>query len=98
MMLIRREWRKHIAGCRRWNIVVHDQCYKTVILGKNIYKKNSMELEVEAGNNQLLQSSYYFMVSKSSLVLTSTAKQVLGNCERMVFANFLGNMLSTFIL
>ena len=30
--------------------------------------------------------------------ITSTAKQVLGNCERMVLANFLGNMLSTFIL
>ena len=29
---------------------------------------------------------------------TSTAKQVLGNCERMVLANFIGNRLSTFIL
>ena len=30
--------------------------------------------------------------------LTSTAKQVLGNCERMVLANLIGNRLSTFIL
>ena len=29
---------------------------------------------------------------------TSTAKQVLGNCERMVLANLIGNRLSTFIL
>ena len=29
---------------------------------------------------------------------TSTAKQVLGNCERMVLANLLGNRLWTFIL
>ena len=29
---------------------------------------------------------------------TSTARQVLGNCERMVFTNFIGNRVSTFIL
>ena len=34
----------------------------------------------------------------SSTNKTSTAKQVLGNCERMVYANFIGNRLSTFIL
>ena len=31
-------------------------------------------------------------------IVTSTAKQVLGNCERMVFTNFIGNRVSTFIL
>ena len=30
--------------------------------------------------------------------ITSTVKQVLGNCKRMVLANFVGNRLSTFIL
>ena len=42
-----------------------------------------------------------FLLAKSirgSINKTSTAKQVLGNCERMVFANLVGNRLSTFIL
>ena len=34
----------------------------------------------------------------SSTNKTSTAKQVLGNCERMALANFIGNRQSTFIL
>ena len=29
--------------------------------------------------------------ARDLLDLTSTAKQVLGNCERMVFASFVGN-------
>ena len=37
-------------------------------------------------------------VEEKNTLITSTAKQVLGNCERMVLANFIGNMLSTFIL
>ena len=32
-----------------------------------------------------------------SLKKTITAKQVLGNCERMVLANLIGNRLSIFI-
>ena len=44
------------------------------------------------------QILYFLLKFSIQINLTSTAKQVLGNCERMVLANFLGNMLSTFIL
>ena len=46
-----------------------------------------------AVTKSLLQSACFFKASLTYLYseLTSTAKQVLGNCERMVLANFIGN-------
>ena len=47
---------------------------------------------------RLIQSALGQKILDVSILLTSTAKQVLCNCERMVLANLIGNRLSNFIL
>ena len=50
----------------------------------------------ELGNNSSL---YYERVQRgvsSPTKKISTVKQVLGNCERLVFASLIGNRLSTY--
>ena len=44
--------------------------------------------------SNLFRSIFYLKVGTN---ITSTAKQVLGNCERMVLANLIGNRMSIFI-
>ena len=39
----------------------------------------------------LRRNSSVLLNKLANYIVTSTAKQVLGNCERMVFASFVGN-------
>ena len=57
----------------------------------NVFNKESLR-------SFLTQIAFKNFVTDIDYTETSTAKQVLGNCERMVLANFVENMLSTFIL
>ena len=50
-------------------------------------------------NFHSLVEEYRLIIQNASITSkTSTAKQVLGNCERMVLANLKRNWLSNFIL